>query len=238
MTSERGPGHRPILSSQCRPRIPAMHETPLRYLSATDVQAALPDVEERLGLAERTMLGLGAGAQLPPKIGVGACPSRLVRACHARLPARPGGRWLGRPAGHEVGGGLPGQRRGRPRRDQWPDHPERREDRPSARHRRCRLAHGASHGRHQRPGHPALGTPIGERATGGARRGWRPGPQPPARPGPPAAGRPGRAPRPGPGSGGGAGARPGEPGIGTRAASRACAPSTTRSKPSPARTWC
>ena len=47
-----------------------MHATPLRYLSSADVLAALPDVEERLSLAERTMLGLGAGAQLPPKIGV------------------------------------------------------------------------------------------------------------------------------------------------------------------------
>jgi len=56
-----------------------MHETPLRYLSATDVQAALPDIEERLGLAERTMLGLGAGAQLPAKIGVGPAPAGCWR---------------------------------------------------------------------------------------------------------------------------------------------------------------
>ena len=64
-----------------------MHATPLRYLSGTDVLAALPDVEERLRLAERTMLGLGAGAQLPPKIGVQPGPAGLVRACHARPAA-------------------------------------------------------------------------------------------------------------------------------------------------------
>lgn len=52
-----------------------MHATPLRYLSSADVLAALPDVEARLRLAERTMLGLGAGAQLPPKIGVQPGPA-------------------------------------------------------------------------------------------------------------------------------------------------------------------
>jgi len=44
--------------------------TPLRYLSADDVLAALPPVEERLVLARRTMLALVADAELPPKIGV------------------------------------------------------------------------------------------------------------------------------------------------------------------------
>jgi len=68
-----------------------MHETPLRYLSATDVQAALPDIEERLGLAERTMLGLGAGAQLPPKIGVGPAPAgSFAHAMPAFLPGQAG----------------------------------------------------------------------------------------------------------------------------------------------------
>ncbi len=68
-----------------------MHETPLRYLSATDVQAALPDIEERLGLAERTMLGLGAGAQLPPKIGVGPAPAgSFAHAMPAFLPGHAG----------------------------------------------------------------------------------------------------------------------------------------------------
>lgn len=43
---------------------------PLLYLSAADVEIALPPVEERLRLAERTMTALVADAELPPKIGV------------------------------------------------------------------------------------------------------------------------------------------------------------------------
>ncbi len=42
----------------------------LRALSAADVVAAMPPVEERLALAERTMAALGNAAQLPPKFGV------------------------------------------------------------------------------------------------------------------------------------------------------------------------
>ena len=65
-----------------------MHATPLRYLSGADVLAALPDVEERLRLAERTMLGLGAGAQLPPKIGVQ--PGQAGSFAHAMPALLPG----------------------------------------------------------------------------------------------------------------------------------------------------
>jgi ornithine cyclodeaminase/alanine dehydrogenase-like protein (mu-crystallin family) len=43
---------------------------PLRYLSAADVLAAMPDIDERLELAERTMTALVADAELPPKVGV------------------------------------------------------------------------------------------------------------------------------------------------------------------------
>jgi ornithine cyclodeaminase/alanine dehydrogenase-like protein (mu-crystallin family) len=43
---------------------------PLRYLSSGDVIAAMPPLEERLELAERTMTALVSGAELPPKIGV------------------------------------------------------------------------------------------------------------------------------------------------------------------------
>jgi ornithine cyclodeaminase/alanine dehydrogenase-like protein (mu-crystallin family) len=42
----------------------------IRYLSAADVTAAMPPLQERLRLAERTMTALVADAQLPPKIGV------------------------------------------------------------------------------------------------------------------------------------------------------------------------
>src|SRR5918994_2803262 len=48
---------------------------PLRFLSASDVMAAMPPVAERLALAERTMTALGAEADLPPKIGVHPRPS-------------------------------------------------------------------------------------------------------------------------------------------------------------------
>jgi ornithine cyclodeaminase/alanine dehydrogenase-like protein (mu-crystallin family) len=42
----------------------------LRYLSAQDVEAAMPPLDERLALAERTMVALVADAELPPKIAV------------------------------------------------------------------------------------------------------------------------------------------------------------------------
>lgn len=47
----------------------------LRYLSAADVTAAMPPLEERLRLAERTMVALVHDAELPPKIGVHPRPS-------------------------------------------------------------------------------------------------------------------------------------------------------------------
>src|SRR5262249_15491337 len=43
---------------------------PLLWLSAADVVAAMPPVEDRLPLAQRTMVGLVADAEPPPKIGV------------------------------------------------------------------------------------------------------------------------------------------------------------------------
>jgi ornithine cyclodeaminase/alanine dehydrogenase-like protein (mu-crystallin family) len=49
--------------------------TPIRFLSAADVLAAMPPVAERLDLAERTMTALVADAELPPKIGVHARPA-------------------------------------------------------------------------------------------------------------------------------------------------------------------
>jgi ornithine cyclodeaminase/alanine dehydrogenase-like protein (mu-crystallin family) len=43
----------------------------VRFLSAADVTAAMPPIEERLRLAERTMTALAEGSgELPPKIGV------------------------------------------------------------------------------------------------------------------------------------------------------------------------
>jgi ornithine cyclodeaminase/alanine dehydrogenase len=43
---------------------------PLRYLSAADVTAAMPDIDERLALAESTLTALVADAELPAKIGI------------------------------------------------------------------------------------------------------------------------------------------------------------------------
>ena len=57
---------------------------PLRYLSAAEVGAAMPPLAERLALAERTMRALGAGAELPPKIGV--YPRQAGSLAHA-MPA-------------------------------------------------------------------------------------------------------------------------------------------------------
>jgi ornithine cyclodeaminase/alanine dehydrogenase-like protein (mu-crystallin family) len=48
---------------------------PLRYLAASDVLAAMPDLDERLALAERTLVALVADADLPPKIGVHPRPT-------------------------------------------------------------------------------------------------------------------------------------------------------------------
>jgi ornithine cyclodeaminase/alanine dehydrogenase-like protein (mu-crystallin family) len=59
----------------------------LRYLSATDVEAAMPPLEERLRLAERTMTALADGSgELPPKIGVHPRPdSAFAHAMPAYL---------------------------------------------------------------------------------------------------------------------------------------------------------
>ena len=47
----------------------------LRYLTGTDVLAAMPTLPERLDLAERTMTALVADAELPPKIGLHPRPA-------------------------------------------------------------------------------------------------------------------------------------------------------------------
>lgn len=48
---------------------------PLRYLTAADVMAAMPDLDERLAIAERALVALVADAELPPKIGVHPRPA-------------------------------------------------------------------------------------------------------------------------------------------------------------------
>lgn len=48
----------------------ARDAAPLTYLTAAEVSAAMPPLDERLRLAERTLTALVADAELPPKIGV------------------------------------------------------------------------------------------------------------------------------------------------------------------------
>ena len=49
----------------------------LRWLSAADVEAAMPSIEERLALAERTLVALATpdGAELPPKLAIHPRPA-------------------------------------------------------------------------------------------------------------------------------------------------------------------
>lgn len=61
-----------------------MGAQPLRYLSAADVLAAMPPVEDRIALARRTMVALVDAAELPPKIGV---HPRQPAAHTAAMPA-------------------------------------------------------------------------------------------------------------------------------------------------------
>ena len=64
--------------------------SPVRYLCAADVAAALPPLAERLALAEQTLLALGHAAELPAKIGVHPRqPGSLAHAMPALLRGEP-----------------------------------------------------------------------------------------------------------------------------------------------------
>ena len=65
---------------------------PLRYLNAADVTAAMPPVDERLRLAEQTMVALADGTgELPAKIGIHPRPeSSFAHAMPAHLRAGDG----------------------------------------------------------------------------------------------------------------------------------------------------
>jgi ornithine cyclodeaminase/alanine dehydrogenase-like protein (mu-crystallin family) len=69
-------------------------DRPLRFLNAADVGAAMPPLDERLLLAERTMVALVKDAELPPKIGLHPRPAgSFAHAMPAHLRgADPGGR--------------------------------------------------------------------------------------------------------------------------------------------------
>ncbi len=55
--------------------MPPLDSPALRYFTAADVAMAMPDLERRLALAERTLTALAQGAELPPKIGVHPRPA-------------------------------------------------------------------------------------------------------------------------------------------------------------------
>jgi ornithine cyclodeaminase/alanine dehydrogenase-like protein (mu-crystallin family) len=55
--------------------MPRPDAPPLRYLAAADVLSAMPGIDKRLELAERTLTALVADAELPPKIGVHPRPA-------------------------------------------------------------------------------------------------------------------------------------------------------------------
>lgn len=60
---------------------------PLRYLPAADVVACMPPLPERLRLAERALVGLVEGAELPPKIAIHPRPAgSFAHAMPAYLP--------------------------------------------------------------------------------------------------------------------------------------------------------
>jgi len=62
---------------------------PMRHLTAADVVAAMPDLHDRLRLAEATLTALVADAELPPKIGVHPRPTgSFVHAMPAFLRGR------------------------------------------------------------------------------------------------------------------------------------------------------
>ena len=76
---------------------------PLRYLSGADVVALMPPVAERLALAEATLRGLAADADLPAKIGVHprteqsfghAMPAYLPGAAADHTADRLGMKWV------------------------------------------------------------------------------------------------------------------------------------------------
>lgn len=57
------------------PNVPSF--PPLRWLSAADVEAAMPPIRDRLALAERTLVALARpnGAELPPKLAIHPGPA-------------------------------------------------------------------------------------------------------------------------------------------------------------------
>ena len=125
-----------------------MPTPPLRYLTAADVLAAMPPIEERLELAERTMVALGprrraAGEDRRASRGrTDRSRTRCRRTC-----ADPRATASRRPARDQVGRRLPGQRGARAAGDPRGRGHERSVDRPAGRDPRRRADHRAADGR-------------------------------------------------------------------------------------------
>lgn len=83
-------GRRPRLSRESgSAQAPAAAAPDLVYLTAAEVSTCLPELPERLRLAERTLVGLVEGAELPPKIGIHPRPSgSFAHAMPAYLPGQ------------------------------------------------------------------------------------------------------------------------------------------------------
>ena len=64
-----------VVSGRTGPLDSVHMRSPIRYLAADEVAAAMPSVADRLDLAQRTMTALVADAELPPKIGVHPRPA-------------------------------------------------------------------------------------------------------------------------------------------------------------------
>jgi ornithine cyclodeaminase/alanine dehydrogenase len=84
-----------------------VEEIPLRYLSAADVEACLPPVEDRVVLAGRALVALAREqAEMPPKIGVHPRPGALLHAMPAWLRDEDivGLKWVGAFPGNRARG--------------------------------------------------------------------------------------------------------------------------------------
>jgi len=80
-------GHRRIVGDQRRVdsgQMVTSATAPIRYLAAADVLAAMPDLDERLRLAWRTMTALVSEAELPRR-----SPSTLARTDRSPMRCRP-----------------------------------------------------------------------------------------------------------------------------------------------------
>ena len=133
-----------------------MGAPPLRYLSAADVVAAMPPVEDRIALARRTMIALVDSAELPPKIGVhprqpaahtAAMPALLRESEQSGVADLLGVKWVTAFPGNRAPGIASRKCAGRA---------QRRHDRSARGNPRWRADYRAAHRRRHRRGAPRV----------------------------------------------------------------------------------